>query len=197
MSFETAAALPVNYLTAHHMLFRVGSLRPRGRVLVHMAAVGVGLAVLQLCRTLDDVTVFGTASTAKHDVLLEAGCTHPIDYRTESYVHESREVTAGAGVDIVLDPLGGADWKANYRLLRPAGRLVAYGFSTGPRRNYIQLARQLLASPLYSPLTLMNDNRIIAGVNIGHLWHQPEIISEQLLRLIDLYQGRVHRTAHG
>jgi len=49
MSFEEAAAMPVNYLTAYHMLFRVAGVRPGERVLVHMAAGGVGTAVLQLC----------------------------------------------------------------------------------------------------------------------------------------------------
>ena len=56
-SFDEGAALPVNYLTAYHMLFRVANLRPRERVLVHMAAGGVGIAVLQLCRTVDGVSV--------------------------------------------------------------------------------------------------------------------------------------------
>src|SRR6185369_6233152 len=66
LGFEEAAAIPVNYLTAYHMLFRVANVRPGQRVLVHMAAGGVGLAVLQLCRTVGGVETFGTASAAKH-----------------------------------------------------------------------------------------------------------------------------------
>ena len=95
MSFEEAAAIAVNYLTAYHMLFRVASLRPGERVLVHMAAGGVGLAVLQLCRTVDGLVVFGTASAAKHEVLRAEGCTHPIDYRTADYAAEIRRLTGG------------------------------------------------------------------------------------------------------
>src|SRR5580704_687574 len=79
MSFEEAAALPVNYLTAYHMLFRVACVRPG--VLVHMAAGGVGMAVLQLCRTVEGLVVFGTASAGKHEMLRAEGCAHPIDYR--------------------------------------------------------------------------------------------------------------------
>ena len=123
MSFEQAAALPVNYLTAYHMLFRVAGVRPGERVLVHMAGGGVGTAVLQLCRTVDDVEVFGTASAAKHDVLKAEGCAHPIDYHTTDYAAEIRRLTAGQGVDIVLDPLGGHDWRKGLKLLRPCGRL--------------------------------------------------------------------------
>jgi synaptic vesicle membrane protein VAT-1 len=67
MSFEEAAAIPVNYLTAYQMLFRVASIRLGESVLVHMAAGGVGLAVLQLCRTVEGIAAFGTASESKHD----------------------------------------------------------------------------------------------------------------------------------
>jgi synaptic vesicle membrane protein VAT-1 len=79
MTFEEGAALPVNYLTAYHMLFFIGTLRPRESVLIHMAAGGVGIAALQLCRTVEGVVTFGTASAAKHDVIRANGCTHPID----------------------------------------------------------------------------------------------------------------------
>src|ERR1700685_2203678 len=104
MSFEEAAAIPVNYLTAYHMLFRVANVRPTERGLVHMAAGGVGTAVLQLCRTVDDLEVFGTASAAKHDVLKAEGCAHPIDYHATDYAAEVARLTGGEGVDIVLDP---------------------------------------------------------------------------------------------
>ena len=129
MSFEEAAALPVNYLTAYHMLFRVACVRPGERVLVHMAAGGVGLAVLQLCRTVEGLVVFGTASAGKHEMLRAEGCAHPIDYRTVDYAAEVRRLTAGEGVDVVLDPLGGNDWRKGLKLLRPCGRLVAFGFA--------------------------------------------------------------------
>src|SRR5262249_33657846 len=112
-------------LTAYHMLFRVANLRPGERVLVHMAAGGVGIAALQLCSTVGGVTTFGTASASKHEVLHDEGCTNPIDYRSRDYVAEVRRLTDGEGVDIVLDPLGGRDWKKGMSLLRPVGRLVA------------------------------------------------------------------------
>src|SRR6266851_6196638 len=111
MSFEEAAAIPVNYLTAYQMLFRVGSVKPGESVLIHMAAGGVGIAVLHLCQTIDGVETFGTSSASKHEVLRSHGCTHPIDYRTKDYVAEVQRITNGKGVDVVLDPLGGNDWR--------------------------------------------------------------------------------------
>jgi synaptic vesicle membrane protein VAT-1 len=192
MSFEEAAAIPVNYLTAYHMLFRVANIRPAERVLVHMAAGGVGIAVLQLCATVGGVTTFGTASASKHEVLRAEGCTQPIDYRSRDYAKEVRRLTGGEGVDIVLDPLGGRDWKRGLSLLRPPGRLVAYGFANlvaGKRRNPISLARQAVGIPVLTPLGLMNRNHSISGVNIGHLWGRAAMLREELDALLALWRA--------
>jgi synaptic vesicle membrane protein VAT-1 len=194
MSFEEAAAIPVNYLTAYHMLFRVAAVRPGERVLVHMAAGGVGTAVLQLCRTVDDLEVFGTASAAKHDVLRAEGCAHPIDYRTTDYAAEVRRLTGGEGVDIVLDPLGGNDWRKGLKLLRPVGRLVAYGFANlaDGRRRPARLAAQVAGIPLLTPLQLMNHNRTVSGVNIGRMWGQIAILREELQAVLTLWdEGKI------
>jgi synaptic vesicle membrane protein VAT-1 len=195
MSFEEAAAIPVNYITAYHMLFRVGALRPRDRVLIHMAAGGVGLAALQLCRTVEGVVTFGTASASKHDVLRAEGCTHPIDYRSVDYVAEVRRLTDGKGVDMVLDALGGRDWKKGVDLLRPAGRLIAFGFAnmaSGERRDLLNMAKQAIGIPVFTPLGLMDKNRAIAGVNIGHLWDEMEMLNEEMTAILSLYeQGRI------
>src|SRR5689334_7609851 len=191
MSFTEGAALPVNYLTAYHMLFRVANLRPGARVLVHMAAGGVGLAVLQLCRTVPRVTTFGTASAAKHAVLREEGCTHPIDYRTEDYAARVRELTGGEGVDLVLDALGGRDWKRGLRLLRPVGQLIAYGFanlSAGERRSVRRLVGQLTGVPLLTPMGMMDRNRTVSGINLGHLWSRGDLLREELAALLDLWR---------
>jgi len=195
MGFEEAAAIPVNYLTAWHMLMRVAALRAGEKVLVHMAAGGVGIAVLQLCRTVPDVEVFGTASASKHAVLREEGCAHPVDYRMQDYAQEVRRLTDGQGVDIVLDPLGGRDWRKGYRLLRPAGRLVAYGFAnlaSGPRRNLLHAARAMAGIPLFAPLTLMTDNRSVAGVHMGRLWRETELLRAEMDALLTLWrEGRI------
>jgi synaptic vesicle membrane protein VAT-1 len=192
MSFEEAAAIPVNYLTAYHLLFRAASVRPGERVLVHMAAGGVGTAVLQLCRTVEGLVVFGTASAAKHEVLRAEGCAYPIDYRTADYAAEVRRLTGGAGVDVVLDPLGGKDWRKGLKLLRPCGRLVAFGFAnlaSGERRNPAHIASQALGIPLLTPLQLMDRNRTISGVNIGHLWGETALLREELQAVLALWNA--------
>jgi synaptic vesicle membrane protein VAT-1 len=190
--FAEAAALPVNYLTAYRMLFRVACIRPGERVLVHMAAGGVGTAVLQLCRTVADVEVFGTASAAKHEVLRAEGCAHPIDYRTADYAAEARRLTGGEGVDVVLDPLGGTDWRKGLKLLRPGGRLVAYGFAnmaSGQRRRPVHVLSQLAGMPRLTPLQLMNSNRTVSGVHIGRLWDQIAVLSAELREVLRLWEN--------
>ena len=196
MSFDEAAAIPVVYLTAYHALFRVACVRPRERVLVHMAAGGVGTAVLQLCKTIEGVEVFGTASEPKHAHLRAQGCAHPIDYRTRDYEAEVRRITNGEGVDVVLDPLGGPDFRKGYRLLRAAGRLVMYGFSsaqTAGGRNLLRVGLKFAQMPFFHPVSLMNDNRSVAGVNVGHLWGEVAMLREELEQVLKLYDAGVVR----
>jgi NADPH:quinone reductase-like Zn-dependent oxidoreductase len=148
--------------------------------------------VLQLCRTVPGVVTFGTASAAKHEVLREEGCTHPIDYRTEDYAARVRKITGGEGVDLVLDPLGGRDWKRGLLLLRPVGQLIAYGFanlSGGERRSVRRLVGQLTGVPVLTPFGMMDRNRTVSGVNLGHLWDRADVLREELSALLDLWRA--------
>lgn len=195
LDFDAAAAMPVNYLTAYHLLFIVGRLRPGMRVLLHMAAGGVGFAVIELCKRVEGVEIFGTASERKHEMLREAGVAHPIDYHTQDYAKEVRRITSGHGVDLVLDPLGGPDWHKGYGLLAPSGQLIAYGWSNmvkGTSRNLGRVATQFLSVHRYSPYRLMDENKTVSGVNMGHLWDQQVIVDEmdELLKLSA--EGHLH-----
>lgn len=200
LDLQTAAAIPVNYLTAHHMLFRIGQVHPGSTVLVHMAGGGVGTSVLQLLSTVPDVVSFGTASKGKHDFLRSQGCTHPIDYRSQDYVEAVRSVVGERGVDIVLDPLGGKDWRRSWDLLAPAGRMVAFGFANavgGKKRNLLRVLSQFLGTPLFTPIGAMNDNRSLQGVNMGHLWDEIDMLRPQIERVLALWeQGVVKPHVH-
>lgn len=200
MTFEHAAAMPVNYLTAHHMLFEIARIRPGAHVLVHMAAGGVGTAALQLCRTIPEVTTYGTASASKHDYVREHGCTHAIDYRTKDYAAEVMRLTDGRGVDVVLDALGGGDWRKGYALLRPVGILIAFGLAntnSGGKRSLFNVVKQLVRIPRFSPLKLMDDNRTVSGCNMGHLWDEKALLRRQLDALVKLYEdGSIRPHVH-
>ena len=81
---------------------RAATLQPGDSVLIHMAAGGVGIALLQLCSRVPGVTSFGTASPEKHKAIRAQGCQHPIDYRTKDYAREVMRLTQGEGVDVVF-----------------------------------------------------------------------------------------------
>lgn len=192
MSFVDAAAIPVNYLTAHQLLFEVARVREGDRVLVHMAAGGVGTAALQLCRSVPGITTIGTASAGKHAYVKEQGADHVIDYRSQDYVTEVQRITGGEGVDFVLDALGGADWKRGYSLLREGGILLCFGMANvaAPgKAHWLRAAGQLLSVPRFNPMNLMSDNRGVAGVNLGHMWHLQAMIQRGLQECVRRYEA--------
>jgi len=191
MTFDVAAAIPVNYATAWIMLVREGNVKPGELVLVHAAAGGVGQAALQICRA-RGARVIGTASASKHARLKEAGVEHCIDYTREDFEYEIKRYTNGRGVDIVLDAVGGKSFSKSYRSLAPLGRLFCFGASsmtTGSKtRNYISVLKMLLQTPWFHPMGLMNNNRGVFGTNMGHLWE----VLEQLQGDMDEILGLVH-----
>jgi synaptic vesicle membrane protein VAT-1 len=195
MTLDQAAALPVNYFTAHHLLHRVGAVKPGRTVLIHMAAGGVGMAAIQLAKAVGGVTLFGTASSAKHALLREAGLQYPIDYRTTDWVAEVMRLTNGRGVDLILDALGGADTARGYDCLAPVGQLVCFGFAnlvSGQSRSWPKVLWQLAKMRRWGPLVLMNDNRTVSGVNLGHLFGEYALLGDTIRDLLKLFQeGRI------
>ncbi|XP_037320013.1 synaptic vesicle membrane protein VAT-1 homolog [Pungitius pungitius] len=193
MSFEEGAAIPINYLTAYMMLFEMANVRPGKSVLIHMAAGGVGIAVTQLCQTLPDVTVFGTASASKHEIIAQGGVTHPIDYRTKDYVEEIRKISP-KGVDIVLDPLGGSDTQKGFNLLKPLGTLIVFGAAncvTGQKKNLLAMAKTWYNQLSLNTLKLMQVNKSVGGFHLGYLTDE-ELISRTMIKLLELYgQGKI------
>jgi NADPH:quinone reductase-like Zn-dependent oxidoreductase len=195
MPAQDAAALPVTYLTAYMMLVVMGSLHAGEKVLVHGAAGGVGLAVLDICRILG-VETFGTASPEKHEFLLSHGLTHAIDYRNQDYERVVMDLTGGKGVHLVLDSLGGVHWPKNYRLLMPSGRLIHYGVSSlspSKRRSLWAIFRGMVMLPFYTPLKLMNDNKAVIGVNLGHMWGQTSMLQSWMQQIVAWYDEVLFR----
>lgn len=189
MSFEDAAALPVNYLTAYQALTFMAHLGAGERVLIHAAAGGVGLAAIQLAK-LAGAEIFGTASASKHEFLRQQGLHHPIDYHTQDFEAEVLRLTRGEGVDVILDAVGAESYRKGYRLLRPGGRLLCYGLSaavTGPGRSL----RALVAwwrSPSFNALDLIGKNRAVIGVHLGEMGRaQPARVRSWLEELFRLY----------
>src|SRR4051794_6430773 len=167
LTFEQGAAIPVNYATAWAALHGYGSLSTRERVLIHAAAGGVGIAALQLAQAAG-AEGHGTASPTKHARLLELGLDRAIDYRRDGW-------WKGLGpYDLILDAIGGRSFQISYRLLRPGGRLVAYGASSvqeGEKRSLRtaapQAARMLRG---FNLIKQMGESKSVIGLNMLRLW---------------------------
>lgn len=176
LSFEQAAAVPVNYLTAWQLLVVMGSLKADESILIHNAGSGVGLAAIDIARHIG-ATLYGTASSSKHPFLLQRGLHHPIDYRQQDWGPQLTRLTDGKGVDLITDPIGGDHFRKSYRHLRSTGRLGMFGVSTasdGSEGSKWSLVKMALKTPFFHPFGLMNANKGVFGVNMGHLWHEQE-----------------------
>ena len=121
-----AVALGLNYITARQIIHRLLALSPGQSLLIHGAAGGVGTAALDVGR-LAGLTMYGTASAGKHDIVRSRGGI-PVDYRSTDFV-QAIAALAPEGVNGVLDPIGGAHLKRSYQTLAPGGTLVMFGVS--------------------------------------------------------------------
>jgi len=193
LSDAEAAAVPVTYLTAAIALYRMAALTAGETVLIHNAGGGVGIAATQLAR-LRRATVIGTASAGKHDALRSFGVDHAIDYRHANVAAEVRRITRGRGADVILDPIGGRSFGDSYRLLAPLGRLVLLGLSSmaGDRRSRWRMLRSWWAMRPFDPLSLINRNRGVFGLNLAHLWDERSRLQPIMdLLLTELQAGRL------
>jgi len=187
LSFEQAAAIPVNYLTAWQLLVVMGALKPDETVLIHNAGGGVGLAAIDIARHVG-ATIYGTASARKHGFLKQRGLHEAIDYTRLDWTREVARLTHGRGVELITDPLGGSEWKKSYGALRHTGRLGVFGASKMTESRLpgpLKLLNVGLGMPWFNPVALMNRNRSVFGVNLGHLWHEAPKIRTWMNALVD------------
>ena len=193
-----AASIPVTGITSWMMLEVMGRVRRGDRVLVHSAGGGVGLVALDLLKW-RGAWAAGTASVAKHDFLRDRGYDQLIDYRTEDF---ERVLSDGPGFDLILDPVGGESWAKGLRLLRGGGRLICFGMSAnagGEKRNMFSAMRNLAAVPWLqvNPISLMNGNKGVMGVNMGRMWGEAERARGWLEQLMDLWcEGQLRPMVH-
>ena len=131
MSFEQAAAFPVAYGTGYHGLVQRGALAPGETLLVHGAGSGVGLVAVELGKLLGATVIATAGSAAKLEVAREYGADHLINYREEKIRERVKEFTAGAGADVVYDPVGGDVMDESVRCINWGGRILVIGFASG------------------------------------------------------------------
>ena len=185
MPDEVGAAMVVTYGTAHAALHRRARLQPGETVLVHAGAGGVGSAAIQLA-VAGGARVLATAGgPEKVEVCRTLGAEVAIDYTAGDFVGPVREATAGKGVDVVVDPVGGDVFDRSVRCLAWEGRLVVIGFTSG----------RIPALP--ANLALLKNISVVGLAWGAYLGHDPSLfpaIHDDLIRLWE--QGKVDPLIH-
>jgi NADPH2:quinone reductase len=132
LSDQQAAAAMMQGLTAHYLANDAHKLKAGETALVHAAAGGVGLLLVQMARMIG-ARVIGTASNQeKASLALEAGADEVIVFTQQDFEAEVKRLTGGKGVDVVYDGVGKATFEKNLNVMRRRGMLVLYGMSSGP-----------------------------------------------------------------
>jgi NADPH:quinone reductase-like Zn-dependent oxidoreductase len=182
LTFEQGAAIPVNYGTAWAALIGYGNLQPGERVLIHSAGGGVGIAATQIAKR-HQAEVYGTASPGKHPRVIENGVDHAIDYTSSGWERGLPHF------DIVLDAVGGASFRRSYSLLRPGGRLVAFGASavvSGERRNLATALRAVARMPRFNMIKQMSESKAVIGLNMLTLWKDRGTLEPWIAPLLEM-----------
>lgn len=131
ISFETAAAVMLKGLTAQFLVRRTHRVQPGDTVLIHAAAGGVGLLLVQWAKRLGATVIATAGNDEKAELVRAHGADHVIVYTRENFTERTRALTNGRGVDVVYDSVGRATFLGSLDSLRPLGLMVSFGNASG------------------------------------------------------------------
>ncbi len=184
LSYDEGAALPMNYLTAQFTLDHRAGLRAGETVLVHGAAGGLGTACIQVAKGMGARVVAVVSTEAKGAVASSAGADDVV--LLDGFRDAVRELTGGAGVDVVCDPVGGDVFTDSLRSLSSGGRLMVLGFAAGQGIPEVKVNRLLL------------NNTDVRGVGWGeYAMRRPEFMQAQWRALVPMIEAGAVRPPVG
>lgn len=126
-----AAVAPVTFATCEHMLFDNAKLKPSETVLIHAGGSGIGSAAIQLAKAIGCTVITTVGSDDKIEKCIELGADHVINYREDRFEGRVRRITKKRGVDVVFEHVGKDTWAGSMLSMRPGGRLVTCGSTSG------------------------------------------------------------------
>jgi NADPH2:quinone reductase len=186
LDFDTAAAIPLQGLTAYHILKTSGQLQEGESVLVHAAAGGVGTLAVQMAKLMGSSPVIATASSQeKLDLAKDLGADVLIDYTEEDWPEKVREATGGNGADVVLEMVGGDFIQKNLLCMNAWGRMVVFGAASGDRGEI-------------SAMELLRKNHSIVGFFLPQVMSRPDLFVPSLREMMGwISSGKVRLTLGG
>ncbi|WHZ01224.1 NADPH:quinone oxidoreductase family protein [Neobacillus sp. YX16] len=186
LDFQNAAALPLQGLSAYHVLKTMGRLEKGETVLIHAAAGGVGTLSVQLAKLFGAGKIIATASSPeKLELARKMGADVLINYSESNWVEQVLEATGGKGVDVALEMVGGDVFNKTLKCLATFGRLVVFGAASGEQ------------SRMY-PSSLMARNQSVIGFFLPQIMRKPELLQTSLVELLTyLGEGKLKLTIGG
>ena len=173
---KEAVSLPLQGLSAYHILKTMGSLREGETVLVHAAAGGVGTLAVQLAKLMGAGKVIATASTEeKLELARSLGADVCINYTKEGWYKEVLEATNYRGVNVALEMAGGNVFKDTLKCLATFGRLVIYGVASGEQA-------------IMYPSSLMARNQSVIGFFLPQIMRKPDLLLPSIRELFSLLE---------
>jgi NADPH:quinone reductase len=186
LDYRNAVALPLQGLSAYHVLKTMGRLEKGETVLVHAAAGGVGTLAVQLAKLFGAGKIIATASSAeKLELARQMGADVLVNYTESNWVEQILEATGGRGVDVALEMVGGDVFNKTLKCLATFGRLVVFGAASGEQ------------SRMY-PGALMARNQSVIGFFLPQIMRKPELLQPSLVELLTyLGEGKLMLTIGG
>lgn len=186
VDYEQAVALPLQGLSAYHVLKTMGRLEPGESVLIHAAAGGVGAIAVQLARIFGAGKIIATASTEeKLEHAKAMGATHLVNYAEEGWADKVKDITEGKGVDVALEMVGGEVFNQTVKCLAPFGRLVIFGAASGEQATF-------------HPGQLMRKNQAVIGFFLPQIMRKPELFQSSFKELLSyMASGELKLTIGG
>ena len=198
LSVASASTLATQCCTAYYCAVVAANLREGEKVIVHTASGGVGNALLQIAKFRKCEIFATTSSSSKIDFLRRQGATHVINTSNEDFYEVINRVTAGDGVDVIFDALGGRFVSKGIKLLAPAGRIVCYGASQLTGVSIFRRIKIALQFGVYHPAQFMMTSKALIGVNMLHIADKRvSILQDCLQQVVKLFDQGVFIPAEG
>lgn len=177
LSFEQGAAFPLQGMTAHYLIHEFRQIKPQDVILIHAAAGGMGLLLVQWAKHLG-ATVLGTVSTEeKAKIAKAAGADEVIIYTQQDFATEVKRLTNGHGADLIIDGVGKATFTDNLQAAALRGNIVIFGAASGP------------ADPI-SPNALMKQSLTISGGSLfNYILNREELMRRAEVVITGIREG--------
>lgn len=189
MDAGIATALATQYATAWYAAEEAVRIHEGDNILIHAAAGGVGIALIQLAKR-RGATIFGTAgSDEKLEFLKKQGVDYPINYRKVDFAQEVKRLGFDKKLDVVFDPIGGESVKKGFKLLNAGGRLVGYGASsmTEAKGNPFKMLGVAKGFGIWSPIEFLTSSKSFLGINMLRIAdNRPEILARCIKHVVDM-----------